>query len=130
MSAIANLTATTIRNIINTRLRSVLDEATDRWGIRISRVELKSIDPPTDVRNAMEQMLKAERGRSIREAQGAAEARRLIAAAEAEAILAVAGAQAKGEQTINEALKESAPTREVVALRALRMWPASPPPLT
>lgn len=169
LAAIENLTATTIRNIIgelelddtltsrdliNTRLRAVLDEATDRWGIRVNRVELKNIDPPHDVRESMERMLRAERERreqvtkaegerqsailraegekqsailraeaererAIREAQGDAEARRLRAQAEAEAILMVAKAHAEGEQIINEALKASGPTREVVALRAL-----------
>lgn len=132
----------------------VLDEATDRWGIRVNRVELKNIDPPQDVRDSMERMLRAERERreavtraegerqsvilraegdkqsailradaekerSIREAQGAAEARRLQAHAEAEAILLVTKAHAQGEQIINEAIKAAAPTREVVALRAL-----------
>ncbi len=169
LSAIANLTATTLRNIIgeleldetltsrdliNTKLRAVLDEATDRWGIRVNRVELKNIDPPADIRDAMERQLRAERERresilkaegdkkaailraegekesailraeaekeaAIRAAQGAAEARRLEAQAEADAILMVARAKAQGEQLINEALKASAPTREVVALRAL-----------
>ena len=78
MSAIENLTATTLRNIIgeleldqsltsrdiiNARMRSILDEATDPWGIKVNRVELKNIVPPKDIQNAMEKQMRAERER-------------------------------------------------------------------
>ena len=77
MSAIENLTATTLRNIIgeleldqsltsrdiiNARMRSILDEATDPWGIKVNRVELKNIVPPKDIQNAMEKQMRAEQG--------------------------------------------------------------------
>lgn len=87
LMAIENLTATTLRNIIgdleldetltsrdviNTELRSVLDEATDPWGIRVSRVELKNIIPPKEIQDAMEKQMKAERERreKILQAEG------------------------------------------------------------
>ena len=87
MSAIENLTATTLRNIIgeleldqsltsrdtiNAKMRSILDEATDPWGIKVNRVELKNILPPREIQNAMEKQMKAERERreSILQAEG------------------------------------------------------------
>ena len=87
MNAIENLTATTLRNIIgdmeldqsltsrdiiNSRMRSILDEATDPWGIKVNRVELKNIIPPKEIQNAMEKQMKAERERreSILQAEG------------------------------------------------------------
>ena len=81
MSAIENLTATTLRNIIgeleldntltsrdliNTKMRAILDEATDPWGIKVTRVELKNIIPPKEIQDAMEKQMKAERERSSR----------------------------------------------------------------
>ena len=89
MSAIENLTATTLRNIIgdleldqtltsrdhiNTKMRSLLDEATDPWGIKVNRVELKNILPPREIQDAMEKQMKAERERreSILQAEGLA----------------------------------------------------------
>lgn len=96
LPAIENLTATTLRNIIgdlelektltsrdhiNTSMRSVLDEATDAWGIKVTRVELKNIIPPTDIREAMEKQMRAERERreSVLQAQGQKESQILVA---------------------------------------------------
>ncbi len=142
MMAIENLTATTLRNIIgdmeldetltsrdvvNTKMRSILDEATDPWGIKINRVELKNITPPKEIQDAMERQMKAERERreSILKAEGEkksailiaegekesailrAEAKKQaaikVAEGEAEAILAVQSAVAEGIKKINEA---------------------------
>ena len=96
MSAIENLTATTLRNIIgdleldqaltsrdhiNTKMRSILDEATDPWGIKVNRVELKSIIPPREIQDAMEKQMKAERERreAILQAEGQKQSQILVA---------------------------------------------------
>lgn len=154
MSAIENLTATTLRNIIgeleldqtltsrelvNTKMRSILDEATDPWGIKINRVELKNILPPKEIRDAMEKQMKAERERreSILRAEGekksailiaegekesmilAAEAHKLAAIkkaeGEAEAILKIQTATAEGIRLINDA----APGEGVIAIKSI-----------
>ena len=127
--AIENLTATTLRNIIgdleldstltsretiNTKMRATLDEATDPWGIKVNRVELKTIIPPTEIQNAMEKQMKAERERreailraegekksSILRAEGHKES--MILEAEAEKEAAILNAEAKKEATIREA---------------------------
>ena len=127
--AIENLTATTVRNIIgdleldstltsretiNTKMRATLDEATDPWGIKVNRVELKNIIPPTEIQNAMEKQMKAERERreailraegekksSILRAEGHKES--MILEAEAEKEAAILNAEAKKEATIREA---------------------------
>ena len=127
--AIENLTATTLRNIIgdleldstltsretiNTKMRATLDEATDPWGIKVNRVELKNIIPPTEIQNAMEKQMKAERERreailraegekksSILRAEGHKEY--MILEAEAEKEAAILNAEAKKEATIREA---------------------------
>ena len=127
--AIENLTATTLRNIIgdleldstltsretiNTKMRATLDEATDPWGIKVNRVELKNIIPPTEIQNAMEKQMKAERERreailraegekksSILRAEGHKES--MILEAEAEKEAAILNAEAKKEATIREA---------------------------
>ena len=127
--AIENLTATTLRNIIgdleldstltsretiNTKMRATLDEATDPWGIKVNRVELKNIIPPTEIQNAMEKQIKAERERreailraegekksSILRAEGHKES--MILEAEAEKEAAILNAEAKKEATIREA---------------------------
>ena len=127
--AIENLTATTLRNIIgdleldstltsretiNTKMRATLDEATDTWGIKVNRVELKNIIPPTEIQNAMEKQMKAERERreailraegekksSILRAEGHKES--MILEAEAEKEAAILNAEAKKEATIREA---------------------------
>ena len=125
MSAIENLTATTLRNIIgdmeldesltsrdviNTKMRSILDEATDPWGIKVNRVELKNIIPPAGIREAMEKQMKAERERreAILKAEG--EKKSAILVAEGEKAAAILKAEAEKESQIlrAEAEKESA----------------------
>ena len=133
MSAIENLTATTLRNIIgdleldetltsrelvNTKMRAILDEATDPWGIKINRVELKNIIPPKEIQNAMEKQMKAERERreAILRAEGEKKSAILVAegekeaailAAEAEKASAILAAEAKKEAAIREAEGEA-----------------------
>jgi len=160
MLAIENLTATTLRNIIgdleldqcltsrdiiNSKMRSILDEATDPWGIKVNRVELKNIVPPREIQDAMEKQMKAERERreailkaegekksAILEAEGARESAILRADAkkqqqileaqgEAEAILAVQSATAEGIRLINESM----PSEAVIKLRALEAFAAA-----
>ncbi len=118
ISAIENLTATTLRNIIgemeldhtltsrdviNTKITATLDEATDKWGIKVNRVELKNILPPTEIQDAMEKQMKAERMRreSILRAEG--EKRSAILVAEGEKESAILRADAVREQRIREA---------------------------
>ena len=154
MSAIENLTATTLRNIIgeleldqsltsrdtiNAKMRSILDEATDPWGIKVNRVELKNILPPREIQNAMEKQMKAERERreSILQADGekaskvliaegekqstllradaAKQARIMAAEAEAQSILKVQQAMADSMRMLNE----NAPNDQVIKLKAL-----------
>ena len=131
--AIENLTATTLRNIIgeleldatltsretiNTKMRAALDEATDPWGIKVNRVELKNIIPPTEIQNAMEKQMKAERERreAILRAEGEKKSSILIAEghkeaaileAEAEKEAAILNAEAKKEAMIREAEGEA-----------------------
>lgn len=133
MSAIENLSSTTLRNIIgdleldqtltsreiiNTRMRVVLDEATDPWGIKINRVEVKNIMPPKEIQNAMEKQMKAEREKreSILIAEGQKNAailvsqgkkESLILEAEAEKQAAILRAEAKKEASIREAEGEA-----------------------
>ncbi|NLC73207.1 MAG: SPFH/Band 7/PHB domain protein [Ruminococcaceae bacterium] len=155
--AIENLSATTLRNIIgeleldqcltsrdviNTKMRSILDEATDPWGIKVNRVELKNILPPREIQNAMEKQMKAERERreailraegekraAILTAEGEKESAILRADAkkqqqilesegEAEAILKIKTATAEGIRLINEAK----PTAEVLKLNAIEAF--------
>ena len=123
MVAIENLAATTLRNIIgdleldqcltsrdiiNTKMRAILDEATDPWGIKVNRVELKNILPPKEIQNAMEKQMKAERERreSILRAEG--EKRAAILEAEGEKESAILRADAKKQQQILEAEGEAA----------------------
>ena len=160
MVAIENLSATTLRNIIgdleldqcltsrdiiNSKMRSILDEATDPWGIKVNRVELKNILPPKEIQNAMEKQMKAERERreailraegekksAILTAEGEKESAILRADAkkqqqileaegEAEAILKVQTATAEGIRRINEA----APGEAVLKLKALEAFAAA-----
>ena len=160
LTAIENLTATTLRNIIgeleldqtltsrdiiNSKMRSILDEATDPWGIKINRVELKNILPPKEIQNAMEKQMKAERERreSILKAEGEKKSAILIAEGEkesailradakkqshileaegqAEAILKVQQATAEGIKLLNEA----GASEEVIKLRALEAFTAA-----
>ena len=154
ISAIENLTATTLRNIIgeleldhtltsrdviNSQITSLLDEATDRWGIKVNRVELKNIIPPHEIQDAMEKQMKAERQRreSILRAEG--EKRSAILVAEGEKESAILRADAIKEQKIREAegeaeailtvqramaesirmLNEADPSQKVLTLRSL-----------
>ncbi|MGE5422334.1 MAG: SPFH domain-containing protein [Ignavibacteriales bacterium] len=128
-SAIENLTATTLRNIVgeleldhtltsrdvvNTRLRQVLDEATDKWGIKVNRVELKNIIPPADIQQAMEKQMRAEREK--REAVLRAEGQKTAAilTAEGEKQASILHAEAQREVSI----KEAEGVRESTILRA------------
>ncbi|MBP6126373.1 MAG: SPFH/Band 7/PHB domain protein [Leptotrichiaceae bacterium] len=157
IDAIENLTATTLRNIIgdmtvdqtltsrdtiNTKMRTELDEATDPWGIKVNRVELKSILPPADIRTAMEKEMKAEREKraNILEAQAKRESSILVAEGEKQAV--ILRAEAKKEQAIREAegeaeailsvqrakaeslrlLKDAAPNSEVLALKGMETF--------
>jgi len=121
MNAIENLTATTLRNIIgdmeldqsltsrdiiNAKMRSILDEATDPWGIKVNRVELKNILPPREIQNAMEKQMKAERERreSILQAEGQKQSQILVA--EGEKRSAVLRAEAEREAAILRAEAE------------------------
>ncbi len=154
ISAIENLTATTLRNIIgeleldhtltsrdviNTKITTTLDEATDKWGIKVNRVELKNILPPAEIQDAMEKQMKAERQRreAILRAEG--EKRSAILVAEGEKESAILRADAVREQRIREAdgeaqailtvqnaqaaairlLNESNPTEKVLTLKSL-----------
>ena len=109
MNAIENLTATTLRNIIgdmeldqsltsrdiiNSRMRAILDEATDPWGIKVNRVELKNIIPPKEIQNAMEKQMKAERERreSILQAEGTKQSQILVAEGEKQSAILKADA--------------------------------------
>ena len=125
MSAIENLTATTLRNIIgdmeldesltsrdviNTKMRSILDEATDPWGIKVNRVELKNIIPPTGIREAMEKQMKAERERreAILRAEGEKKSAVLVAEGEKESRILQAEAEKQSQILQAEAEKEAA----------------------
>lgn len=124
ITAIENLTATTLRNIIgdmeldetltsrdtvNTKMRTILDEATDPWGIKINRVELKNIIPPKEIRDAMEKQMKAERERreSILRAEGEKKSSILVAEGEKEAQILRAEAEKASQILRAEAEKEA-----------------------
>ena len=128
MSAIENLTATTLRNIVgdleldetltsrdtvNTKMRSILDEATDSWGIKINRVELKNILPPKDIQDAMEKQMRAERERreAILKAEGEKRSQILVAEGEKEAM--ILRAEAAKEAAIRNAEGEAQAILEV-----------------
>lgn len=123
IAAIENLTATTLRNIVgeleldetltsrdtvNTKMRAILDEATDPWGIKINRVELKNILPPKDIQDAMEKQMRAERERreSILKAEGEKKSSILVAEGEKEAV--ILKAQAEQQRVILAAEAEKA----------------------
>ena len=128
MSAIENLTATTLRNIIgdleldqaltsrdhiNTKMRAILDEATDPWGIKVNRVELKSIIPPREIQDAMEKQMKAERERreSILQAEGQKASQILVAEGEKQA--AILKAEAEKQAAVLKAEGEAEAIRAV-----------------
>ena len=158
VNAIENLTATTLRNIIgeleldqtltsrdiiNSKMRSILDEATDPWGIKVNRVEVKDITPPADIRDAMEKQMNAERNKraailqaegekqaaitlaegqkqaAILQAEADKEAQIRRAAGEAEAIREVAVAKAQEIQMIYESIKKSNPDDKLIQLKSL-----------
>ena len=125
MNAIENLTATTLRNIIgemeldqsltsrdviNAKMRSILDEATDPWGIKVNRVELKNILPPQDIQNSMEKQMKAERDRrqAILQAEGTKRSQILVAEGEKEAAILKADAEKQAAILKAEAEKQAA----------------------
>jgi regulator of protease activity HflC (stomatin/prohibitin superfamily) len=122
----------TSREVINTKLRQILDDATDKWGTRVTRVELQRIEPPRDVTEAMHRQMKAERDRRamILEAEGHKQSAILKAEGQAEAIKKVADADkyqkltvAKGEgeaiQTVFGAIHEGRPTNDLIAIKYL-----------
>jgi regulator of protease activity HflC (stomatin/prohibitin superfamily) len=125
MAAIENLTATTLRNIIgdleldqtltsrdtiNSKMRSILDEATDPWGIKVNRVELKNIIPPREIQDAMEKQMKAERERreAILRAEGEKKSAILVAEGQKEAVVLQAEASKQAKILDAEARKEAA----------------------
>ena len=125
MAAMETLTATTLRNIIgdleldqtltsrdvvNTKMRAILDEATDPWGIKVNRVELKNILPPTDIQSSMEKQMKAERDRrqAILQAEGQKKSAILIAEGERESAILRADAEKQAAILRAEAEKEAA----------------------
>ncbi len=157
LAAIENLTATTLRNIIgdleldstltsrdtiNDKIRIILDEATDAWGIKVIRVELKNILPPREIQDAMEKQMKAERERRARILDAEGEKRSQILVAEGMKESAILKADAVKEQKIREAcgeaeailtvqkanadalkmLNEAAPSDPVIALRSLEAF--------
>lgn len=157
LSAIENLTATTLRNIIgdleldntltsrdtiNDKIRIILDEATDAWGIKVIRVELKNILPPREIQDAMEKQMKAERERRARILDAEGEKRSQILVAEGMKESAILKADAVKEQKIREAqgeaeailtvqkanadalrmLNEAAPTDRIIQLKSLEAF--------
>lgn len=157
ITAIENLTATTLRNIIgeleldetltsrdiiNTKMRAILDEATDPWGIKVNRVEVKNIIPPRDIQEAMEKQMRAERERresilraegdkrsAVLTAEGEKEAMVLRATAKKEAMIAEAEGQAQAMERIYQAqargiemIKNANPTKEYLSLKSLETY--------
>jgi regulator of protease activity HflC (stomatin/prohibitin superfamily) len=125
-------TALTSRDHINTRLREVLDEATDKWGVRVVRVEIKRIDPPADITQSMHQQMKAEREKraAILESEGDRQSQILSAEGQAEAVKRVADAQrykleveATGQgnaiTTVFNAIKDAEPDDRLIAIQYL-----------
>ena len=160
LTAIENLTATTLRNIvgeleldqcltsrdiINTKIRTILDEATDPWGIKVNRVELKNIMPPKEIQNAMERQMKAERERreAILQAEGEKKSAILIAEGEKESAILRADAKKqaaileaegqaeailKGQEATAESIRRlnaAMPSEPVIKLRALEAFTAA-----
>ena len=142
LTAIENLTATTLRNIvgeleldqcltsrdiINTKIRTILDEATDPWGIKVNRVELKNIMPPKEIQNAMERQMKAERERREAILQAEGEKKSAILIAEGEKESAILRADAKKQAAILEAEGQAEAILKVqeATAQALKLPPRS-----
>ena len=160
ISAIENLTATTLRNIIgemeldhtltsrdviNSKIRVILDEATDPWGIKVNRVELKNIIPPAEIQDSMEKQMKAERERRAKILDAEGEKRSAILIAEGQKESAVLRAEAVKETKIREAqgeaeailsvqraladaiklMNEAHPSEQVIALKSLEAFQAA-----
>ena len=160
LNALENLSATTLRNIIgeleldesltsrdviNTKMRAILDEATDPWGIKVNRVEVKNIEPPQAIREAMEKQMKAERERreqiliaeghkqsAILEAEGQKQALILQAEAAKEAAIQKAKGEAEAIREVQQAkaqglkmLKEAGMDEKVLKLRSLEAFEAA-----
>ncbi len=151
LQAIEQLTVTTLRNVIggltleqtltarenvNTELRVVLDEATGKWGIRINRVEIKSVDPPSDIRAAMEKQMRAERDRRaailtaegqkqalILTAEGEKQSAVLKAEGQAQAAVLRADGEAKAIDTVFTAIHKGRPDPELLSYQYLQMLP-------
>jgi regulator of protease activity HflC (stomatin/prohibitin superfamily) len=151
LQAIEQLTMTTLRNVIggltleatltarenvNNELRTVLDEATGKWGIRINRVEIKSVDPPQDIRAAMEKQMRAERDRraailtaegekqaQILTAEGQKQAAVLAAEGDRQAAVLKAEGDAKAIDTVFTAIHKGNPTRDLLSYEYLQMLP-------
>lgn len=151
IKAIEQLTITTLRNVIgsmdleqtltsrdeiNAQLRGVLDEATGKWGIRINRVELKSIDPPPTIQQAMEQQLRADRDKratilqaegvrqsQILRAEGEKQSAILQAQGDAEAAVTRANGEAQAIDTVFTAIHEGRPTPDLLSYEYLRVLP-------
>ncbi|AXR73554.1 SPFH/Band 7/PHB domain protein [Auritidibacter sp. NML130574] len=149
--AVENLATTTLRNVvgglnleqaltsrdsINTQLRGVLDEATSKWGLRVSRVELKAIDPPPSIQDSMEKQMRAERDRraailtaegekqsEILTAEGNREASVLAAEGEAQARILRANAEAEAITTVFEAIHAGRPDQDLLAYQYLQTLP-------
>jgi len=122
----------TSRELINTKLRQILDDATDKWGTRVTRVELQRIEPPADVTEAMHRQMKAERDRramileaegnkrsAILKAEGRAEAIRKVADADKYQKLTVAKGEAEAIETVFGAIHEGRPTNDLIAIKYL-----------
>ena len=109
------------RDLINNQLRLLLDEATDKWGCKVNRVEIKDIRPPEDIRDAMEKQMNAERNKraAILQAEADKESRIRKAAGEAEAIREVAKAKAKEIEMVYESIKNANPDDKLVQLKSL-----------
>lgn len=150
--AIEKLTQTTLRNVIgsmdldqtlvsrdeiNEKLRLILDEATDKWGVKVNRVELQEVNPPADIRHAMEKQMRAERDRraaileaegkkraAILEAEGVKESDVLRAIGQAEARLTIAQAEADAINLIKQTLPDGNVTQYFIAMEYMKVLPA------
>ncbi|MFI5690783.1 SPFH domain-containing protein [Kribbella sp. NPDC051586] len=140
IQAIEQLTVTTLRNVIgsldlektltsrehiNSILRGVLDEASGKWGIRVNRVELKAIEPPSSIKESMEKQMRAEREKraAILNAEGQRQSRILTAEGDRQAAILRAEGQAKAIDTVFEAIHRNDPDPKLLAYQYLQMLP-------